>query len=421
MVPKKSPRIQTFRIQVEDVDEPPAFVNGPVPFLAVVPLETPVGFHVYKFAARDEGGDGDTDVEYRLINTEPSGMFTVDVDTGVVRTAVRHYQEGQTYRVQVQAIDRTPTDNTTKLESEVAKLEILAGDRPPQFLQQHYSVSLSEDSLVDYRFVRFSVFQWLNGEKFSFDFSVVDVRAHRFRAIDDGRTKGELLYSVWSNHGVGNGQREETTMFGIDPKTGVVHLRRLLDYDDPSQPKLYKLTGTLHHCLVYLYSFNPIFVASEDGKESSVPLDVHIIDVNDNAPVFSRPLYTTQVREDFLVGKPILTVQTEDKDSGENARVRYSVDNNNFTVNDKGEISSKNRLDADQFKERFFIYRFNVTAIDFGSPSLSSNATVQIRTENTNDEAPVFFPTGQYTAFVAEDAQGGTPVVQIQVDVIAMK
>ncbi|VDM76929.1 unnamed protein product [Strongylus vulgaris] len=42
------PRIQTLHIEVEDVDEPPAFVNGPVPFLAVVPLETPVGFHVYK-------------------------------------------------------------------------------------------------------------------------------------------------------------------------------------------------------------------------------------------------------------------------------------------------------------------------------------------------------------------------------------
>lgn len=40
---------------------------------------------------------------------------------------------------------------------------------------------------------------------------------------------------------------------------------------------------------------------------------------------------------------------------------------------------------------------------------------VHIRTENTNDEAPVFLPTAQYTAYVAEDAQGGTPVVQIQV------
>ncbi|XGW19739.1 hypothetical protein V3C99_003519, partial [Haemonchus contortus] len=372
---KRKSRIQGLRIEVEDVDEPPAFVNGPVPFLAVVPLETPVGFHVYKFVARDEGGDGDDDVEYRLINTEPPGMFTVDTNTGVVRTAVRQYREGQTYRVLVQAIDRTPSDNSTKQVSEVAKLEILAGDRPPQFLQQHYTVSLPEDTLVDY--------------------SVVDVRAHRFRAIDDRRSKGELIYSVWSQHG---GQREPTSMFGIDPKTGVIHLRRLLDYDDPSQPKLHKL----------------IVIANEDDKESSVTVDVQIADVNDNAPVFSRPLYTTQVREDFDIGKPILTVRTEDKDSGDNARVKYSVDNDNFTINDLGEISAKNRLDADQFKERFFIYRFNVTATDFGNPPLSSNATVHIRTENTNDEAPVFFPTRHYTAYVAEDAQGGTPVVQIQ-------
>ncbi|KAK5977060.1 Cadherin domain protein [Trichostrongylus colubriformis] len=371
----RAARIQSLRIEVEDVDEPPAFVNGPVPFLTVVPLETPVGFHVYKFVARDEGGDGDDDVEYRLINTEPSGMFTVDTNTGVVRTAVRQYKEGKTYRVLVQAIDKTPSDNATKQVSEVAKLEILAGDRPPQFLQQHYTVSLPEDSLIDY--------------------SVVDVRAHRFRAIDDRRSKGELTYSVWSQHG---GQREATSVFGIDPKTGVIHLRRLLDYDDPSLPKLHKL----------------IVVANEDDKESSVTVDVHIADVNDNAPVFSRPLYTTQVREDFDIGKPILTVRTEDKDSGENAKVRYSVDNDNFTINDVGEISAKNRLDADQFKERFFIYRFNVTATDSGIPPLRSNATVHIRTENTNDEAPVFFPTRHYTAYVAEDAQGGTPVVQIQ-------
>lgn len=39
---------------------------------------------------------------------------------------------------------------------------------------------------------------------------------------------------------------------------------------------------------------------------------------------------------------------------------------------------------------------------------------IQIRTENTNDEAPNFIPTNTYTAFVAEDAQGGTPVIQVQ-------
>lgn len=39
---------------------------------------------------------------------------------------------------------------------------------------------------------------------------------------------------------------------------------------------------------------------------------------------------------------------------------------------------------------------------------------MQIRTENTNDEAPRFAPSAQYLVAVAEDAQGGTPVVQVQ-------
>ncbi|KJH45917.1 cadherin domain protein [Dictyocaulus viviparus] len=246
-------RAQKLRIEIEDVDEPPAFVNGPLPFLAVVPLQTPIGFHVYKFDARDEGGDGDGDVEYRLINTEPAGMFTVDVKNGVVQTTERQYNEGQTYRVQVQAIDKTPTDNSTKQvspniriqESEVAKLEILAGDRPPQFLQPHYSVSLAEDSLVDYRLM-FVYHKYC----IVFVFSVLDVRARRFRPIDNRRAKGELIYSIWSyHHGGINSELDESTTFGIDPKTGVIHLRRLIDYDDPSQPKVYKLIGQFINCL----------------------------------------------------------------------------------------------------------------------------------------------------------------------------
>ncbi|VDM50175.1 unnamed protein product [Toxocara canis] len=141
---------------------------------------------------------------------------------------------------------------------------------------------------------------------------------------------------------------------------------------------------------------------------------IFIEDVNDNPPIFTQPLYTATTREDVPIGNTILTVHADDKDSGENAHIIYSVDDRNFSINERGEISARVRLDADQRRERFYIYRFNVTATDHGDPPLHSSATVHIRTENTNDEAPAFMPTRLYTAFVAEDAQGGTPIVQIQ-------
>ncbi|CAJ0572991.1 unnamed protein product, partial [Mesorhabditis spiculigera] len=319
------------RLVVEDVDEQPSFINGPKPYLAVVPLERPVGFHIYKFDARDEFGDGDSDVEYKLINTEPPDAFTVDEKTGVVRTGQKKYDEGKTYRAYLQAVDRTPRRANETQVSEVAVLEVLAGDRPPQFAKPQYAVSLAEDAQIDY--------------------SVVD--------------------------------------------TGIVHLRKLLDHDDPAQPREHRL----------------IVAAQEDGKESTVPLDIRITDVNDNSPVFSRPLYTAQVKEDIPAGTVILKVRAEDKDSEANAKIRFHIDDGNFIINDEGGDIAK---DADQHKERFFIYRFEVTAEDSGSAPRKSAATVHIRTENTNDEAPIFLPTSQYTAWVAEDAEGGTPVVQIQ-------
>ncbi|CAI2294435.1 unnamed protein product [Caenorhabditis sp. 36 PRJEB53466] len=365
-------RAQTIRINVDDVDEAPSFVNSPLPMLAVVPLNPTIGRIVYQFVARDEKGDGDSNVLYKEIDVIPAGSFVVDPKSGVVRTGWSKYERGETYRVSAQAIDISPTDNFTSQVSEVAILEILADERPPQFAKQEYEVAVSEDNLIDY--------------------SVVDVKAQSFRSIEDGRSKGAIVYSLDGE------SSDETKWFRIDPSSGIVHLTRELDYDDPALPKSHKLVVT----------------AREDNRESHVDLTIRISDINDNVPTFTRPLYTAQVREDIPLNQTILKVTAIDKDSGENARILYTVDNQNFSINENGEISAIVRLDADQLNERHFVYRFNVTARDHGNPSLRSTAMVHIRTENTNDESAVFLPTSHYTAFVAEDAQGGTPVIQIQ-------
>uniref|UniRef100_A0A914YMI5 Uncharacterized protein n=1 Tax=Panagrolaimus superbus TaxID=310955 RepID=A0A914YMI5_9BILA len=66
-----SGRSQTLHLEILDIDEPPTFLNSPKPFLAVVPYDRPIGYQVYQFVGRDEKGDGDNRIEYRLINSEP--------------------------------------------------------------------------------------------------------------------------------------------------------------------------------------------------------------------------------------------------------------------------------------------------------------------------------------------------------------
>ena len=66
-------RLQTVRLEVQNVDEPPAFLNEPRPFLAVVPPHNalPLGFQVFRLEARDERGEGsDRNITFRLINSE---------------------------------------------------------------------------------------------------------------------------------------------------------------------------------------------------------------------------------------------------------------------------------------------------------------------------------------------------------------
>ncbi|KAI1722266.1 cadherin domain-containing protein [Ditylenchus destructor] len=382
-------RMQTIKLEVIDIDEPPRILNRPVPYLAVVPPDVPFGFQVYRFEARDENGDGNDNVTFHLINTEPPDTFTIDAKTGAVRTAQRQYTAGQSYRVSIQVTDKrheSGDNQTVHLESEldhdqIAVLEVLAGDRPPQFMQPKYVVSIAEDTEI--------------GQ------SVLQLETVQFRSIRDGHIKSRSTFSLTSDDASTSSSSgsEFSRFFGVEQYTGLIHLLSKLDYDDPKQTKIFKFYG----------------VVREDGRESKVPIEIAIRDVNDNAPQFIQPLYTANVKEDMEIGATVLRVQARDRDSGANAQLDYFVDHPSFAVNENGDISVRLRLDADQKQEGFHFYRFNVTASDRGLPnSLQGSALVQIRTDNTNDEPPMFIPTAEYTASVAEDAQGGTPVVQVQ-------
>lgn len=123
------------------------------------------------------------------------------------------------------------------------------------------------------------------------------------------------------------------------------------------------------------------------------------------------------VRENVAVGDPLLVVSATDRDSGLNAEIHFASDDPRFGVDTEGRVFAAVRLDADQRRDGFHIYRFNISATDGGRDETrrhTTRATIVVRTENVNDEAPLFVPTAEYTAEISEDAHSGTPLIQVQ-------
>lgn len=67
---------------------------------------------------------------------------------------------------------------------------------------------------------------------------------------------------------------------------------------------------------------------------STASLLISIIDVNDNPPMFTRPQYTREVREDQpVINRTLLVVTANDNDSSEvNGGITYSITAGVLTV-----------------------------------------------------------------------------------------
>ncbi|XP_076149184.1 protocadherin gamma-C5-like [Alosa pseudoharengus] len=126
-----------------------------------------------------------------------------------------------------------------------------------------------------------------------------------------------------------------------------------------------------------------------------------IQDVNDNPPAFTQPIYTVYLEENSAAGKIVTSVSAVDPDTGENAKVSYSILDTKvndvpissyvYINSDNGSIYSMHSFDYENLKA----FHIQVQASDNGRPSLSSNVTVHVFIVDQNDNAPtVIYPSG---------------------------
>ena len=69
------------------------------------------------------------------------------------------------------------------------------------------------------------------------------------------------------------------------------------------------------------------FDAGNPPKSGSTSILIHVLDVNDNDPVFVQDIYGTSVYENVSVGFVVMTMLAVDIDEGVNGNVTYTLSN----------------------------------------------------------------------------------------------
>ena len=135
--------------------------------------------------------------------------------------------------------------------------------------------------------------------------------------------------------------------------------------------------------------------AADNGsprKYGYVSLNITVLDVNDNAPLFNPTTYRADIFENATIGTILLQIKATDQDAGKNGQISYFLkDASFFTINQEtGAISLKSRLDHEKSPSVVL----NVDVFDGGNPPLVAKATVTVTVKDVNDNNPTIQTNG---------------------------
>ncbi|XP_038151327.1 protocadherin Fat 2 [Cyprinodon tularosa] len=327
---------------LEDInDNPPKFI--PESYHIKVAEDVPVGTLLVWVESVDlDIGSGGL-VTYNLKNTE-GGIFHLDSSTGAL-TLEREldFERRPAYNLTVRAVDHgLPRSLSSSCFVEIEVLDVNENLHKPVFTEFVYEAAVMEDVAVGT--------------------SVVKVSASD---KDVGRD-GVLRYHISDGSGLG--------VFSIDEETGVIRTAENLDRE------------MVQHYWLSVY-------ATDLGTEPLISwahVFLEVMDVNDNAPELSHPVYFTSVQENIDKVTNITQVLATDADSSSEEKLSYLILESHrtyFDVDPKtGVISTHSALNREDKPE----HSIEVIVSDNGSPSLQSTATVIIQVLDANDSPPKF-------------------------------
>uniref|UniRef100_A0A8C7U5L8 Cadherin domain-containing protein n=1 Tax=Oncorhynchus mykiss TaxID=8022 RepID=A0A8C7U5L8_ONCMY len=146
-------------------------------------------------------------------------------------------------------------------------------------------------------------------------------------------------------------------------------------------------------------------------------IELEIMDINDNAPVFRRETMQLDISESTAPGERFSLTNAVDADVGANSiKTYYLSESKYFTIEiQTGSDGSKYVdlvINSNLDREEQAVHNLILTAADGGVPARSSTASIFLRVLDINDNAP-FFNQPIYAINVTENSPIGTLVMKL--------
>ncbi|XP_028383230.1 protocadherin gamma-A6 isoform X1 [Phyllostomus discolor] len=203
-------------------------------------------------------------------------------------------------------------------------------------------------------------------------------------------------------HGVRIVFRGRTPLFALNPQSGSLVTAGRIDREE--------LCDQSPRCVV---SFN---ILVED-KLNLYPVEVEIVDINDNAPRFLREEMEVKILENAAPSSRFPLMEVSDPDVGMNSLQGFKLSgDSHFSVDVPSEAPGPKYpelvLEHALDRERESIHHLVLTAMDGGDPVRSGVARIVVTVLDANDNAPMFTQP-VYLVSVPENLPVGTPVLSV--------
>nr|XP_014593474.2 protocadherin-23 isoform X1 [Equus caballus] len=350
------------RVELEDVnDNEPVF--NPSTYVTSISGQTQPGTEIINVLATDRDSGIYGTVAYELIPGDLSPLFTIDSTTGIIYlTSPLSHLESTALLLMVCARDGGGLTSVINADVTIHILQTTLA--PAEFERPKYTFSVYEDVPEDSPVGTVKAKESLNSSE------------PIFYRISSGDLDGK---------------------FSIHPWLGTIRTQKPLDHE--TQPVVV------------------LTVQAQLGSSpacSSTEVNITVIDVNDNHPVFPKTSDEVKISQTTLPGTALYHARAEDKDSGQNGFIQYAIASQNPNVfaidSGLGMVYLNESLGGDVPSK----YMLTLTAQDLGVPPRASLLVLTVVIEKQERSPSLTFENLVYRVEVSESLSLMTQILQIQ-------